>query len=326
MKSVPVQLDKNLDVLHDDRGRLVILPRDHRRPIRLSGGDAPLVSIIQKGNFSLDDRGSEPSLTEGERTRLLAIVNRLDQQGLLLGRGRPPESRTIRLKLLTRIYDASASCLVAPLTGLSIKRRGQILTLATLSILVGLIALWGYAEGRIFIGLATSTWWLGIIVYLLAFPVIHEFSHAFVARLFGLEVTSVGLQHRGGFSWSPFVEARYAVLSSDPIIRLWVPLAGVVCNLLLALLMGLWLLVLPPNSPLHGMVAILLVFMHARVLIDGGFGMKADASQALQAVKEFGSPKDYRQMVCILRGGYALFLLSTIVMLALTLGTAGARI
>ncbi|WP_338844661.1 hypothetical protein V8J88_13535 [Massilia sp. W12] len=319
MNALTIQLDPNVEVLNDDRGRIVLLPPDHRSPIRLPSSDAALVSHLRSGVCDLQGNSEIASLSEDQRSRFHKIAVALDRAGLLAGRRVAPGFRTIRFRNLTRIYDALAAALVRPMLSLlSVRTRSWFLLCFTIATLIGLVAVWWSVQGRMFASAITPYWLLGIACFLLLFPFIHEFSHALVGRLFGLKVTTVGAQHHGGFSWSPFVEVRHALLSSDPNVRIWIPLAGVVCNLFLALLTGLWLLSVEPRSLSAGVAGMLTLLLHIRVLIDGGRAFKSDASQALRIAKELLPPSGHVRLTRVMRGGHVIFFVSCICMVALS--------
>jgi hypothetical protein len=318
-----VYLDQNIDVLKDDRGRIVLLPRDHRDPMRFSADDEAIVEWLRDGSLDFDGRSDKVSLSEPQRQRFIAIVARLDQYGLLSGRRHPSTIRVVRFEKLRLFFDGLASTLTSPFTAFTTtEMRGRMLIAAAIAIAAALAALWWTAGGRMFAGLITPYWWLGIAVFILAFPIVHEFSHALAARMFGLEVTAVGVESRGGFSWSPFVEVRHAVLSSDPMLRIWIPLMGVICNLFMALVFGLLFVFSSPHSPSWGIIGIVVFLMHLRVIIDGGFGLRTDASQALRIAEELLSPILFRRWKWVVRGGYIAFVLATIGMIALSLNNS----
>ena len=169
----------------------------------------------------------------------------------------------------------------------------------------------------------TPYWWLGILLFLIVFPLVHEFSHALAGRIFGLSVTAVGAQSRGGLSWSPFVEVRRAVLSSDPVVRIWIPLVGVICNLLLTMLASLWLWSATPGSAVAGTAAVVVALLHVRVLVDGGLGPRSDASQALRIADELLPSTKAKRLRQKVRGGYVLFMMCTLCMIALSFNDYG---
>lgn len=319
MSALTVRLDPRVEVVNDDQGRIVLLPPDHRSPIRLPPTDETLVSHLRSGVCDLDGRSDSAALSDSQRGRFHAIAVASDRAGLLAGRRVAPGFRTVRFHGLTRLYDALAGMLTRPLRGtLSVQARGRFLLLFTAATLAGLAAMWWAAQGRMFAAAITSYWLVGIAVFLTLFPLVHEFSHALVGRLFGLQVTTVGAQHRGGWSWSPFVEVRRAVLSSDPTVRIWIPLAGVVCNLFLALASGVWLLSAAPGSAAAGVAGMLTLLLHIRVLIDGGRGVMTDASQAVRIAGELLQPADHVRLARMVRGTHLVFFVACMCMVALS--------
>lgn len=321
-----VQLDPSVEVADDDRGRIVLLPHDGRSPVRLSRSDESVLAYLRRGEFDLEGRGIRATLDEPERDRFKAVAVALDCAGLLSDRRSAPGVRTVRWPSLARAFDALARVLTAPLAQrLSVAARGRLLQAVAVATVLGLCALWLASRGSLFAAAISPYWWAGIIVFVLGFPLLHELSHALVARLFGLQVTAVGAQHRGGLSWSPFVEVRRAVLSCDPTVRVWIPLAGVLCNMLLALLAGVWLSATQPGSLAAGVAGMLTVLLHIRVLIDGGFTVTTDASQALRAASELMQPADHLRLQRLVRGGYLLFLACSLCMVALSFAAAGSR-
>jgi hypothetical protein len=324
MMAVTVRLDPKVEIVVDDKGRIVLLPHDQRDPVRLAPHDRPLVEHLRDGTFDLEGHSSAAELSDSQRRRFSAIAVVVDRAGLLAGRQVAPDSRTVRFPALARVFDALAAGLTRPLVGaLSARARGTLLQALSAGIVLALATLWWCNGGRMFAEAVTPHWWAGIALFLLVFPLAHEFSHALAGRLFGLSITMVGAQSRGGLSWSPFVEVRSAVLSSDPTVRIWIPLIGVVCNLLLTLLASLWLWSTAPGSAAAGIAAVVVALLHVRVLTDGGLGVRTDASQALRAADELMSPARARRLRRVVRGGYMAFLLSTLCMIALSFDAYG---
>jgi hypothetical protein len=323
----PIKLDPAVDVCDDDAGRIVLLPRDDRSPVRLPREDASFVAHLQRGELDINGRGVHVNLDGAELRRFAMIVRSLDQQGLLDGHARARGPRIVRWNRLTLAFDRAAQVLTTPFVhGFGARMRHLMLLSFTVAIVLSLVLLWWKSGGRLFAGALTAQWWAGVGVFLILFPIVHEFSHAWVARLFGLQVTGVGAQHAGGMHWSPFVEVRRAVLSSDPAVRIWIPLAGVLCNLCLALVFGALFMGSDQGSWSHGIAGVALLMAHARVLIDAGYGIRTDATQALRAARELLPPSEFRHWKIAIRGGHLVFALSTAVMLALSLGGSGGEV
>lgn len=319
MIATAVRLDPDVEVVDDDKGRIVLLPRDNRDPVRLAAHDRPLVEHLCEGTFDMEGRGAGIRLSDCQRGRFSAIAVALDRAGLLAGRSVPPSCRIVRFPALARAFDAVAASLTRPLVALlPVRARGVLLQTLSAGTVLALAALWCANGGRMFAEVLTPYWWVGVVLFLVVFPPVHEFSHALAGRLFGLSVTAVGAQSRGGLSWSPFVEVRRAVLSSDPVVRIWIPLVGVVCNLLLTLLASLWIWSATPGSAVAGIASVVVALLHVRVLIDGGLGSRSDASQALHIADELLSTIQARWLRRVVRSGYVLFMLCTLCMIALS--------
>lgn len=326
MKMLSGQLDATVEVADDDQGRIVLLPRDDRRPLRVDKALWTRVASYQDGHWII-----APAQTDGETDRQTragpGLVAMLDREGLLAGRRQPPERRVVRWHGAGRLYDRLAGVLAAPLVRLlPVRGRATLLFAVGLLACAALAALWWSVDGRMFVGVANRHWWIGILGFILLVPPVHEFSHAFAARVFELPVSAVGAQHHGGLRWSPFVEVRRAVLTSRAEVRILLPLAGVICNLLIALGAAVVFVRSSPGTLTRDLASIVLLLAHLRVMIDGGFGARTDATQAVRYAREYCTPARARLLVAILRGGVVLFGTVTVLMLALSVGAAGARI
>jgi hypothetical protein len=324
VRSNLARLDRSIDVLNDDRGRVVLLPRDHRQPLRLDPDVWARLASYDEGSWSIrTDTSSQETGQPGLRGA--GLVAKLDQQGMLDGRRSAPSRRTMHFPGVARQFDRLARLLSAPVVpSTSIETRGRLILAAGAVTFGALAVLWWFAEGRMFAGVVSPNWWVGLLVFFAAFPFVHEFSHAFAARLFELPVTAVGAQHNGGLRWSPFVEVRHAALSSNPAVRVSLPIIGVLCNLMIALVAGTAFVLTAPDTLANDIAGIAVGLAHLRVLVDGGFGARTDATQALRYSKEFDSPGRHRLLRYAMRGGWCVFAAATVAMLALSIGSAGA--
>lgn len=314
------QLDASVEISTDDRGRIVLLPDDDRLPVRVPASDRHLLDILRNGTGPSVDAPAGGDLNEQDRARLSRLIMALDQAGMLAGRPVRPHARRMEFPSLTTAYDRVAHALASPITGwLSIPARGAVLGALALGTLAALGTLWWVSRARMFEAVVTPHWWLGIAAFLIVFPFVHEFSHAFASRLFGLQVSAVGVQSQNGLNWAPFVEVRRAVLSSDPVLRIWIPLAGVLCNLLLTLVASIGVLLAEPGSMGAGVAGTLLVLFHCRVLIDGGPGQNTDASQALRAARELQPGRQSKTLALVVRGSHIIFMACTLLMVALAI-------
>ena len=96
-------------------------------------------------------------------------------------------------------------------------------------------------------------------------------------------------------------------------------MAGVLTNLLMALVATLGLLFLHPDAMMYSALGTLVILLHLRVIIDGGTNKHTDASKALAISKELCSSKSYQVKKIAVRGFHFLFIAATILIAILSM-------
>ena len=305
--SSSVRLDPLVEVGEDDQGRIVLLPPDERTPLRLGRAAEVWLDALREG------------VTARPPSELQGLLRQLDRAGMLEGRTRSDDSGILQAPSLARVLDRIAASLTRPFQrNLTVSQRGCLLLAALLLPTIGLSSCYWQAAGMVFASVLTPHWWIGVFVTLAAVPLLHELSHALVARLFSVEVTGLGIRTEGGLTFSPFVTVRRAVLSTNPTVRVWIPLAGVLGDLWMAWIATLCLRLSADGSLLQGVAGMLVLTTHVRVLIDGGPGLRSDATQALHAARQL-CEHGHRSVVWAVRGGHVLFCVLTCGMLLISL-------
>ncbi len=317
------QLDPSIEVLNDDMGRIILLPSDRRNPLRLESQYTDIIELIKNGINDEFIQTIKDGVKEGSNfaMQFRSIYANLESNEML-NNARTNHARGLyHSPVITKFFDTLAKTVTYPFTVLMSSTSIALLLMMIYIITIGLhVFFWIKYQGLLFTSVANPHWWVAIIVLLTIYPVLHEFGHALVARLFGFQVTTVGLDYQSIRSYRPFVEVKRLMLVSKSKPKIWVPLAGVLANLLLALLSIIMHHQFPDESFLSSVSGVLVLFLYWRILIDAGLRKSTDASKALNAAKEFSSDKYKLFWEILIRGTFFLFLVATIVMLFLSLG------
>jgi len=302
-----VILDPTVEIHKDDQGAIVLIPDDDRQPLRLHHSDQLLVLHLQKGiNISDSDLGKKL-----DTKRLNYLITELNKWGLIAGRNNRHSQEILSSELVTKVYDALANILSWPFNAtFNAKQLNFVYWLILISSLAVNISLLLLSKGTLFSAAASKEWIYGTVIYLMTFPVIHEFCHAFVARSFNYPVSKVGIQLLGGLSLRPFTEVKKLMLSSSLPPQFWIPMAGVLGNILLANFAGLMLYHAEAGSSLSGILGVVTLMFNWRVLVDGGFNRESDASKALSRYSERVTGKSSPIKAIFVRGFYFIHLVS----------------
>jgi hypothetical protein len=309
-------LDPDVEVAMDDKGRVVLIPDDRRKPVRLPGSDLALVELIQAGI----DRQALADVDEATKQKLLRLIHDLEKFELLKGTRRSSNKGYHPFPELASYVDQLAKVCVFPFTALIPSAwLGGLMWLILTSVIGANLVLMVVSEGQLFAGAFSQYWYIALLLHLACFAVIHEFCHALVARLFDFSVSKVGYEYLGFVSFRPFTEIKTLMLSSDPQAHFWIPMAGVIGNMSLALAAGLLAYFAQSGSLGQGVWGLLAVFAYWRVLVDAGFRSITDASKALTAVKGLLNDSTVRNHVYMVRGIYLVYLVSFCLTIMLSL-------
>ena len=113
----------------------------------------------------------------------------------------------------------------------------------TFFLLIGWIALSYWLQENSLVAVLSG---VGFILALFASVVFHEYGHALTARRFGVKTRDITLYPIGGV-------ARLERIPADPKQELWVALAGPAVNIVIAIILFLWLLIISALDPLSSL-------------------------------------------------------------------------
>ena len=324
MKEELYYLDPSVEVLYDDKGRIILLPNDRRNVLRVASVNIDIIELIKTGvnkqyiQQIKDDIEKESSFA----LRFRKIFATLENNELLNNARKNYNRGLYRYRGLTKVFDGLAKLITFPISRLLSSSLTSFLFLTIFLVILSYhVYYWYQLRGLLFTGLATPYWLLAIAFNLLIYPFIHEFWHALAARSFGFKVSSVGIDYKSIRHYRPFIEVKKLMLISDPHPKVWVPLFGVMANMLMALFTIIIFVNSDESSLLSGVSGVLILILYLRILIDSSFRKSTDASKALDAAEESYKPSvTYWSWKLLIRGVYFLFLVATIVMLVLSLG------
>jgi len=95
---------------------------------------------------------------------------------------------------------------------------------------------------------STPDLWAAFGVGMLSWLILHEMAHAVACRMHGCPVSGAGLMFRGFLLPSPFINTSAIHLFPGDAIRLHVAIAGPILDLLLAGMLAVWLIFMPPGD------------------------------------------------------------------------------
>ena len=323
MKEELYYLDPTVEVLHDDQSRIILLPNDRRNVLRVAAVNMDIIELIKAGvNKQYIQKIKDDVKKESPfALRFRKIFATLENNELLNNSRKNYNRGLYRFKGLTNTFDLLAKLITYPIYRLL---SSSLTSFLFLIIFIGILSYhiyyWYQLKGLLFIGLATPYWWLAILFYLFVYPFIHEFWHALAARSFGFRISSVGIDYQNIRHYRPFIEVKKLMLISDPHPKIWVPLFGVMANMLMALLAIIIFINSDKNSLMSGVSGVSVLILYWRVLVDAGLKTSTDATKALIAAEELYEPVIYWIWKSLIRGIYFLFLIATIIMLVLSLG------
>jgi len=283
-------LDPKVEVARDYSGAIVLIPNDRRSVVRLSSVHSDVIERLKNGvSFSTDNDNGNFSYKE-----FCELINELDRYELLEGRRRSSNRGLYHFPSLIKYINTLAAICSWPLRKvIPVSKLSLFYWMIMFLTFFGLISLWIHTNGKLFSYAFGSSWWIGYLSYILVFPLLHEFGHAFAANSFGFKAERIGIDIRSPLQWRPFIGFNRLLLTDNADARFWIPTAGVLTNSILALTSSIILVKSDPDNYLYAAFGTFTIFMHLRIIIDAGIGKHTDATKSLQLIRSHVSRCNY---------------------------------